>query len=317
MTKKTVQEQLREKEPPQLGKDLQFVKDDTKMDLPLCTYMIPLRVETPDRMRNIITVLLYFLKNINAPIIVKEFDNESIYEASVLPQIRQVATEEELSKITHVFEQSEEFTFHRTRLINDMIEMADTEFVCNYDCDVLLPFSTHFYANTFLAKGYLPPDSPEGTPLQPVKVVYPYGYGNFQQQVFADDKTVSNFINSNFNFHAFDGKMRAYDAKFGFCQFFNRKEYIRLGMENENFISYGYEDDERYHRFNMCSDVVRVNDIIFHLEHKRSDNSWFTNPHIENNRKEWEKLKFYGKDKIEEYYQNIHYMKRRFGQEQK
>jgi|TARA_B100000131_G_C18005667_1_gene568304 hypothetical protein len=317
MTKKTVQEQLREKEPPQLGKDLQFVKDATKMDLPLCTYMIPLRVETPDRMRNIITVLLYFLKNINAPIIVKEFDNESIYEASVLPQIRQVATEEELSKITHVFEQSDEFTFHRTRLINDMIEMADTEFVCNYDCDVLLPFSTHFYANTFLAKGYLPPDSPEGTPLQPVKVVYPYGYGMFQQQVFADDKTVSNFINSNFNFHAFDGKMRAYDAKFGFCQFFNRKEYIRLGMENENFISYGYEDDERYHRFNMCSDVVRVNDIIFHLEHKRSDNSWFTNPHIENNRKEWEKLKFYGKDKIEEYYQNIHYMKRRFGQEQK
>ena len=311
------QQILRGNESPQLGKDLQMNTDFSKMDLSACTYMIPLRVETPDRMRNIITVLLYFLKNINAPIIVKEFDNESIYEASVLPQIRQVATEEELSKITHVFEQSDEFTFHRTRLINDMIEMADTEFVCNYDCDVLLPFSTHFYANTFLAKGYLPPDSPEGTPLQPVKVVYPYGYGMFQQQVFADDKTVSNFINSNFNFHAFDGKMRAYDAKFGFCQFFNRKEYIRLGMENENFISYGYEDDERYHRFNMCSDVVRVNDIIFHLEHKRSDNSWFTNPHIENNRKEWEKLKFYGKDKIEEYYQNIHYMKRRFGQEQK
>ena len=122
---------------------------------------------------------------------------------------------------------------------------------------------------------------------------------------------------SNFNFHAFDGKLRPYDAKFGFCQFFNREEYIRLGMENENFISYGYEDDERYHRFNMCSDVVRINDTIFHLEHKRSENSWFTNPHIEGNRKEWNKLKFYGKDKLEEYYQNIDYMKRRLGQEQK
>ena len=88
-------------------------------------------------------------------------------------------------------------------------------------------------------------------------------------------------------------------------------------MENEKFISYGYEDDERYHRFNMCSDVVRINDTVFHLEHKRSQNSWFTNPHIEDNRKEWEKLKFYGKDKLEEYYQNIDYMKRRFGQEQK
>jgi len=255
------------------------------------------------------------MKNIKAPIIVKEFDTESIYEASVLPQISQVATEEELSQITHVFEKSDDFVFHRTRLINDMIMMADTINVCNYDCDVLLPFQTHFYANTFLLKGYRPPTEPNNSPLQPVKVVYPYGYGQFQQQVFADDQTVSNFINSNFNFHAFDGKLRSYDAKFGFCQFFNREEYIKLGMENENFISYGYEDDERYHRFNMCSDVVRINDTIFHLEHKRSENSWFTNPHIEGNRKEWDKLRFYNKEKLEDYYKNIDYMKRRFGQE--
>ena len=314
MKKKTTQEKLRETEPPQLDQ-LQYKEDDTKMELLGCTYMIPLRVETPDRLRNIITILLYFIKNIKAPIIVKEFDTESIYEASVLPQISQVATEEELSQITHVFEKSDDFVFHRTRLINDMIMMADTINVCNYDCDVLLPFQTHFYANTFLLKGYRPPTEPNNSPLQPVKVVYPYGYGQFQQQVFADDQTVSNFINSNFNFHAFDGKLRSYDAKFGFCQFFNREEYIRLGMENENFISYGYEDDERYHRFNMCSDVVRINDTIFHLEHKRSENSWFTNPHIEGNRKEWDKLRFYNKEKLEDYYKNIDYMKRRFGQE--
>ena len=314
---KTKQDKLREQEAPQLGKDLQFNDDTSKMDLSACTYMIPLRVESPDRMRNIITILLHLVRNIKAPIILKEFDKESIYEASVLPQIAQVATQEELSQITHVFEQSDEVVFHRTRLINDMIMMADTPVVCNYDCDVLLPFQTHFYANTFITKGYLPPDAPEGTALEPVKVVYPYGYGMFQQQVFADDQTVSNFINSNFNFHAFDGKMRPYDAKFGFCQFFDREEYIKLGMENEKFISYGYEDDERYHRFNLCSNVVRINDTVFHLEHKRSQNSWFTNPHIENNRKEWEKLKFYGKEKIEEYYQNIDYMKRRLGQEQK
>ena len=160
MKKKTKQQKLRETEPPQLGKDLQFKEDNSKMELPGCTYMIPLRVETSDRMRNIITILLYFIKNIKAPIIVKEFDKESIYESAVLPQISQIATEEELSQITHVFEQTDEFVFHRTRLINDMIMMADTPFVCNYDSDVLLPFQTHFYANTFLAKGYRPPEQP-------------------------------------------------------------------------------------------------------------------------------------------------------------
>ena len=314
---KSRQQILREKEAPQLGKDLEMNTDFSKMDLSACTYLIPLRVESPDRMRNIITTLLFLARNIKAPIIVKEFDKESIYEASVLPQISQVLNEEELSLITHVFEQSDEFTFHRTRLINDMIMMAKTPIVCNYDCDILLPFGTHFTACKFLAEGYLPPNAPEGTIPQPVKVVYPYGYGLFQWQVFADDQTVSNFINSNFNFHAFDGKMKEYDAKFGFCQFFNREEYIRLGMENENFIAYGYEDDERYHRFNTCSDVIRINDVIYHLEHQRSQNSWFTNPHIENNRKEWEKLKIMGKKSIEKYYQNADYVKRRFGQEQK
>tara|TARA_R100001510_G_scaffold40103_1_gene36501 strand:- start:7552 stop:8505 length:954 start_codon:yes stop_codon:yes gene_type:complete len=317
MRKKTKQERLREKEPPQLGKDLQTLEDSSKMDLPDCTYIIPLRIETDDRMRNAVTTLVYFLKNINAPIIVKEFDAESIFEESVLPQLKIVCSEEELSNLTHVFEKTDEFTFHRTRLINDMIMMADTKFICNYDIDVLLPFQTHFYAVTFLSKGYLPPDSPEGTPLQPVKVVYPYGYGMFQWQVFADDQTVSNFINSNFNFHAFDGKMREYDAKFGFCQFFDREEYIRLGMENENFVSYGYEDDERYLRFNTCSDVIRINDVIYHLEHKRTSNSWFTNPHIENNRALWEKLKYKNKEGFETYYNEQDYVKRRRGQKQK
>ena len=55
MKKLSVQQKLRETEPPQLGKDLQFIEDKSKMELPGCTYMIPLRVETPDRMRNIIT----------------------------------------------------------------------------------------------------------------------------------------------------------------------------------------------------------------------------------------------------------------------
>ena len=316
MTKKTVQQRLREWEPPQLGKDLQTLDDFTKMDLPNCTYVIPLRIETADRMRNAVTTLCYFLRNINAPVIVKEFDCESIFEESVLPQIKQVCSEEDLKNLTHVFEKSDEFTFHRTRLINDMVMMADTDIICNYDCDVLLPFSTHHYAVRYITDGYIDPDSKQTVP-QPVKVVYPYGYGEFQRQVFADDETVSNFINSNFNFHAFDNKMRPFDAKFGFCQFFDRKEYIRLGMENENFISYGYEDDERFHRFNTCSHVIRINDIIYHLEHKRSQNSWFTNPYIEDNRAEWMKLKFYGKHALEEYYNNQDYVKRRRGQEQK
>ena len=64
MKKQSEQEKLYATESPQLGKNLEYNQDNTKMELPDCTYMIPLRVETPDRLRNIITILLYFLKNI-------------------------------------------------------------------------------------------------------------------------------------------------------------------------------------------------------------------------------------------------------------
>ena len=58
MKKKTAQEQLREQEAPQLGDDLGYIEDASKMEIPVCTYMIPLRVETPDRLRNIISIFL-------------------------------------------------------------------------------------------------------------------------------------------------------------------------------------------------------------------------------------------------------------------
>ena len=43
-------------------------------------------------------------------------------------------------------------------------------------------------------------------------------------------------------------KSTKYDAKYGFCQFFNREVYIEGGLENENFVIF-FEDVERFYRF--------------------------------------------------------------------
>jgi hypothetical protein len=48
-----------------------------------------------------------------------------------------------------------------------------------------------------------------------------------------------------------------------------------------------------------------------HLEHTRTSNSWFTNPHIEENRALWEKLRVMSKGKLSEYYDNVEYAKAR------
>ena len=281
-----------------------------RFDLTKTTFIIPLRIETEDRMRNIVTTLIYLTRNFNTKIIVKEVDKESIYEREVLPLLEQALEPDMLACIHHIFEQSDEFTFHRTKILNDMLWMVDTPVVANYDSDIILPLESYINATNMISKGWVHPDA-EGS--KPVKMIYPYGFGNYQWQCHVGDNEVTNFINSGFNFEYFNGHMRQWDAKYGLCQFFDTEEYKKLGGENENFVAYGYEDDERHFRFNLLSSVGRIHEYVYHLEHGRTKNSWFNNPYCEDNKKLWETLKVKGKESLTKYYEEIDYIKERNG----
>ena len=51
------------------------------------------------------------------------------------------------------------------------------------------------------------------------------------------------------------------------------------------------EDKERIHRFTTLGyNVGRIENWVYHLEHARGDNSWLTNPHMQNNFALWEFL---------------------------
>ena len=275
-------------------------------DLSDCTFIIPLRIESRDRMRNIITTLIYLLRNFKTNVIVKEVDTESIFKESVQPALEEALKDFQLEGLTHIFEQSDEFTFHRTKIINDMLWMVKTPYVANYDCDILLPKTSYAYAINLLKNGF---KDKEGN-MQYPKLVYPFGLGQYQAQLTASDEEVSNFINGEFNFEVFKN-WRAYDAKYGFVQFFETETYKKYGGENEGFVAYGYEDDERHYRFNTLTLAVRMSERIFHLEHSRSKNSWFNNPYIEDNRNLWEKLKSCSREELELYYEHVGYAKAR------
>lgn len=248
-----------------------------KIDLKDATFIIPIRIETDDRLRNIITSLCYILSNFDTNIIVKEVDNQSIFSEQALPQIKEFCGD--ISCINHIFEKSDSLEFHRQKILNDMIMLAKTKIIVNYDCDILLPLTSYVFAYNSILKGSS-------------DVMYPYGDGIYQKQIFADDNLVSEFLNNDFDFSILEKKSKDYDAKYGFCQFFNRDVYIEGGMENENFIAYAPEDVERFHRFvNLGYAVHRIGEKVYHLEHKRTPNSWFNNPHMQKNNEEWEKVK--------------------------
>ena len=270
------------------------------IDLKSCTFIIPVRIESEDRIRNIITVLCYLLDNFDAKVILKEVDQEPIFEEELLLQITEYVGDS-IKNLTHVFEQSNDPVFYRMQILNEMIDMADTSVIANYDGDVLFKPETYVNSVKMIEDGY--------------DIVYPYGFGEYQKQVFADDELVSEFLSNDCDFSILDSKSRMYDAQYGHVQFLNRKSYIEAGMENENFRGSSPEDKERYYRFEkMGYKVGRIDDQVYHLEHSRGNNSWPNsvqgNPYMRENFDVWEILQKMDKKQLLDYYSTQEYLKK-------
>lgn len=267
------------------------------MKLSNTTFIIPLRIENDDRLRNIIVSSIYLLDNTDCKIIIKESDKTSIFLERAFSQIEECIGEK-TNRLTHIFEESDVEYFHRTRILNDMVMMTDTPVVVNYDCDILLPLESYQTSENWIIEGKY-------------DMVYPYGDGNWQYQIFANDELVSKFINSDYDFKVLRKKSRIYDAKYGFCQFYNTEKYIEGGLENENFIAYGYEDNERFHRFTKLGyNVGRLDAHVYHMEHARTHNSWFSNPYIDHNKNLYEQLNQFDKQQLLDYYNNQEYLQK-------
>lgn len=269
-----------------------------KIDLTKATFIIPIRIESQDRLRNVITTTAFLLENFDTNIIIKEVDSESVFSRNALPILNDILDEE--IAVTHIFEESNEPLFHRQKVLNEMVAESKTEIVVNYDCDVLLPLDSYHEAyQTILYNTH--------------DVIYPYGQGMYQYQVQATDEIVSHFL-QNKDFDYLEKHSKLHTSDFGWVQFFNRQVYIDGGLENENFKAYAPEDKERFYRFNTLGyNVGRINDYVYHLEHARGENSWFNNPHMTSNMEEWEKIQKMNKEQLLEYYSQQEYLKKYAG----
>ena len=266
-----------------------------RIDLTEATFIIPIRIESSDRLRNVITTTAFLLENFDTNIIIKEVDSESVFRRDALPVLEDILDVD--VKVNHIFEQSNEPLFHRQKVLNEMIVAADTEIVVNYDCDVLLPLDSYHEAYQSILH-------------HTHDVIYPYGQGMYQQQVRATDEIVSHFLQTK-DFDYLNQHSNLHTSDFGWVQFFNRKVYIDGGMENENFKAYAPEDKERFYRFTTLDyNVGRINDYVYHLEHARGENSWFNNPHMTSNMQEWEKIQMMDKQQLVEYYSHQDYLKK-------
>ena len=262
------------------------------------TYIMPTRIESNDRLRNIVTSVTYLLKNFpDAKVLVKEVDKESVFSEHALPLIQKYTSTKNLR---HIFEQNDEDIFHKTRYLNDLIIEADTEIVASHDVDVVYPISSHSIAYDLIKNGQC-------------DVVYPYGCGVYQYQVADYANVFEKFLENDFDVEMIMPSCRTEASTIGWTQFYNRKKVIEGYMWNELFLSWGAEDCEFYFRFNALEyKVGRIDAPIWHFEHERTHNSHYHNPKFVQNHNLWQWLREQNSEMLKSYYNNQPYVKRRW-----
>lgn len=265
----------------------------TKIDLRDTTFIIPVSIESSDRLRNFHCCIEYLIHYFDTNII--------IAEQSKSPMVPMALDKFENEKCIEVLyyqvpQHQMSFSFHRTFLLNEMLQKVKTKVVANYDVDVILPVESYVKAQEMCLNGF--------------DLVYPY-QDALDGQVMAemDYKCFLEFID-NPTVDLLKGQ--TWNAKYGFCQFFNTESYKAGYMENENFVSYGPEDVERYERWvKLGYNVGRVENKIYHIEHSRTANSSGANPMFRHNNELYEQLKSFTKEQTIEYYENQNYVKSR------
>lgn len=259
------------------------------------TFLIPTRIETEDRLRNIISSVSYLLKHIPAKVFVKEVSSHPTFKFRAIPEIRKYV---DISNLTYFYEETQEQLFCKSKVLNDLLIESDTKVVANYDADCILPIDSYHQAYHAIFNDQ-------------VDVVYPYQCGIYQWCADYNQEIYDYFVNQ-LDVSVLDKSKRLSNSTIGWTQFVNREKYINSYMMNENFISWGCEDDEFYFRMSVLGNrIARINNYVYHLEHSRTHNSWFSNPNFNNNWNLWNTIKTFDKEQLVQYYENQEYLKER------
>lgn len=177
---------------------------------------------------------------------------------------------------------------HRTRMLNDMAREAETPVVVIMDTDCIVDRPQAFKdAETLILAGK-------------ADFVRPFNTGNHladreasRAQGFFDKPDASRLV-----------LQRVAGMPLGGIVFCSRKAYWKAGGENENFIAYGPEDQERAHRWEKLGfRQAHVEGTIWHVEHWRGPDS-SVHQFTQSNDAEFEKVKAMTREQLEVYVQS-------------
>lgn len=244
-------------------------------DLSDITFMIPVKIDSDDRIMNLNIVTMYLRHHFNTNIIIAEQGNQNL-----VPNI--------LGKMlynTYIHYKMDGNYFHKTRLINVMVKHAKTPYVAMCDSDVLCEPHQYISAANELRGGR-------------VDFIYPFN-GMVVNIVKPDIPKVLETLRFDFVRQKFTNRK---DLALGGCVMYNRNKFIEGGLMNEHFISYGPEDGEQDMRLKKLGyRTNRINNPLFHLDHIRTENSKEDHQYSSQNWQEFKKIKNMNRTALEQY----------------
>ena len=216
-----------------------------KINIPDVSIIIPLRVDSPERMTNVTTIVSYLRRHTNAPIFILEAD--AIQKGTDLNRF----------DIRYRYIKDETPVFHHTRYRNEMIKTCTTPFVAVWDVDVITPMNQ---IQSAVEK------------IRSKEVLISWPYDGICYHVpkeigrkFETAGDMETLTSCNKDFHPMFGGFTN-----GGIFFADREQYMAIGMENEHICGWGPEDIERLRRMTILGlPVHRVRGELYHLWHPR------------------------------------------------
>ena len=227
------------------------------------TVLIPVRIDSSDRLRNLVTCTKTLLSTMTARVVVGIGDPEIVRE-HLDPRVEVMKVHDPISQ-----------PFHRTRINNDLARAATSPHIAIVDTDVVVPQAQWKAALEVLRNN----DAQLVYPFDGRMVEVSYGCHSWLER-------------GDFDSLPIDSQRIIESLSVGGCFIFNRETFTTFGMENEHFMSWGFEDDERVLRaYRLGIQVKRLPGVIYHVFHERGPDSRPDNPYIQSNAQEVQRIK--------------------------
>ena len=228
--------------------------------LPEMTLILPIQIDSDDRLENADIFFRYLDRYFDVKVL--------CLETAPSPNMKLKKIAAAHRNVKHMFMRDIEPLYHRTRFLNRLLEITYTPFAGIIDVDVILLPEAVKQACELLKAGT-------------AAAVFPYD-GRFLDVPGDLKKKFGKSLSVDYFMENIDGCVSLTPpsgASYGGAIFLHRETYLKCGYENENFISYGWEDHERYTRINTLGYfVMRTPGPLFHLTHYRGINSSVQNP---------------------------------------